>query len=70
MEAGIKSIKYHVRRIDDAFMQDRGMFRLKTTLLNNDLSDFVAIIRGHFLIGESPVNIPASAEKRSHQMGM
>lgn len=69
-EAGVKSIKYHLRRILDRTLTFEEM---STTLCqieaclnsrplcpidHNDIDNLNVLTPGHFLIGEAPINIP------------
>lgn len=69
-EAGVKSIKYHLRRILDRTLTFEEM---STTLCqieaclnsrplcpidHNDIDNLNVLTPGHFLIGEAPINVP------------
>ncbi|XP_029176361.1 uncharacterized protein LOC114944557 [Nylanderia fulva] len=69
-EAGVKATKYHLRRVlGDQILTYEELTTLLCQIeaclnsrplypLSNDPNDYSAITPGHFLIGESPVNVP------------
>ncbi|XP_029177497.1 uncharacterized protein LOC114945435, partial [Nylanderia fulva] len=69
-EAGVKATKYHLRRVlGDQILTYEELSTLLCQIeaclnsrplypLSNDPNDYTAITPGHFLIGESPVNVP------------
>ncbi|XP_025263171.1 uncharacterized protein LOC112637511 [Camponotus floridanus] len=70
LEAGVKAIKYHLQRVlGDQLLTYEELSTLLCEIeaclnsrplypLSNDPADYAAITPGHFLIGETPINIP------------
>ncbi|XP_028042585.1 fatty acid synthase-like, partial [Bombyx mandarina] len=80
-EAGVKSIKYHLRRILDRTLTFEEM---STTLCqieaclnsrplcpidHNDIDNLNVLTPGHFLIGEAPINVPEPDLSQSALLG-